>query len=311
MPKKWFLRKKKGNKRTGNLLGVQESEKQQPTQETLIQCSVSTLPYAISQWHDQSKVENQQVVDPARKSKFLGKSDSESTANTPTTPPIELRRKLSLLEEKRAIFQRRRYETSQDSSCDISHDTVVAASIGSTRKDSCDPENTVKRARHISVRKFDTFSTFEGTFDEDTGVGYLAGIEEVHSENYLSDRRYGKDKQDTHLVDDYEEPGSIMQQPGNDIPEGSTSLSQESAVRKNIRCVHRKNRNLTINQSNRQTTLNSEQLLPRAECKLSWKLPYEKMHFIFHANLHPAEKILPQVEGHPRTLVATANYREK
>ncbi|XP_043284557.1 ras and EF-hand domain-containing protein homolog isoform X2 [Venturia canescens] len=214
--------------------GVQESEKQQPTQETLIQCSVSTLPYAISKWHDQSKGEHQQPVESSRKSKFLGKSDSESTATAPTTPPIELRRKLSLLEEKRAIFQRRRYETSQDSSCDISHDTVVAASLGSTRKDSCDPENTVKRARHISVRKFDTFSTFEGTFDEDTGVGYLAGIEEVHSENYLTEpRKYGKDKKGTALVDEYEEAGNAMQQPGNDNAEGSTSLSQESVSSQN------------------------------------------------------------------------------
>lgn len=116
------------------------------------------------------------------------KSESESGIHDKlslSSSPREVRRKLSLLEEKRAIFQRRLFDTSRDSD---SGETVIAVDLDDEeRRRSSEPkreETTKKRARHISVKKFDTFSTFEGTFDEETGVGYLAGIEEDYTESY-------------------------------------------------------------------------------------------------------------------------------
>ena len=97
----------------------------------------------------------------------------------------DLRKKLLLLEERRAFFKKRAtqpissLESGSDSSLDNSGKTIV-----DTR--ACDKnlyQEYRRPARHISVRKFDTFSTFEGTFDEDTGLGYLAGIEEDHPES--------------------------------------------------------------------------------------------------------------------------------
>lgn len=221
----------------GNVSGDREyQERQQPTQETRFHCSVSTLPYAISKWSEQSPEIVQPHPESSKKPKLSVKSESESAVASPTRPPVELRRKLSLLEEKRAIFQRRRYETSQDSSDDISSATVVAASIDLSRKDSCDPESsgTKKRVRQISVRTFDTFSTFEGTFDEDTGVGYLAGIEEDYGENYLTDRRHAEDdneiSEEYNFAQDYGDRRRTMQNVGDNADQ-SRSMSQESAVR--------------------------------------------------------------------------------
>ncbi|XP_053999048.1 EF-hand calcium-binding domain-containing protein 4B isoform X1 [Hylaeus anthracinus] len=142
----------------------------------------STLPYTISKWPEPKAAKQ---PEPARKSKLNAKSESESGIRAKSSPH-EVRRKLSLLEEKRAIFQRRLFETTQDSD---SSETVIAVSLddedGRTPKDEEKREaQTKKKARHISVKKFDTFSTFEGTFDEETGVGYLAGIEEDYTESY-------------------------------------------------------------------------------------------------------------------------------
>ncbi|KAG7200577.1 hypothetical protein KM043_001138 [Ampulex compressa] len=151
-----------------------ESTKDPDPSDQSTQCS-STLPYAISKWPEQKEAPR---IDPSRK-KLSVKSDSES-ALTPKSSPIEVRRKLSLLEEKRALFQRRIFDSSRADS----GETVIASALEEDRTDQSSTDNTKKRARHISVRKFDTFSTFEGTFDEDTGVGYLAGIEEDYTESY-------------------------------------------------------------------------------------------------------------------------------
>ncbi|XP_078032499.1 RAS oncogene family member Rab32 isoform X2 [Augochlora pura] len=142
-------------------------------------CS-STLPYAISKWPEQKPGK------PGERKYWLNaKAESESGIHVKSSPH-EVRRKLSLLEEKRAIFQRRFYESNRDSE---SGDTVIAVDLNDeeNRKQELRREETTttkKRARHISVKKFDTFSTFEGTFDEETGVGYLAGIEEDYTESY-------------------------------------------------------------------------------------------------------------------------------
>ncbi|KAG6795260.1 ras and EF-hand domain-containing protein isoform X1 [Apis mellifera caucasica] len=76
-----------------------------------------------------------------------------------------------------------------------SGETVIAITLDDENKTSAkEEENRVeqnkkkKKARHISVKKFDTFSTFEGTFDEETGIGYLAGIEEDYTESYERQR---------------------------------------------------------------------------------------------------------------------------
>ena len=136
---------------------------------------------------------------------------------------------MSLLEEKRAIFQRRLFETTRDTD---SGETVIAVSVDDDDKSTATKEaearkkdegRTKKRARHISVKKFDTFSTFEGTFDEETGVGYLAGIEEDYTESY--DRQH-----DSYVA----AMGPMM----GDSAEKSKVVSQDSMVRNN-RLRHR------------------------------------------------------------------------
>lgn len=99
------------------------------------------------------------------------KSDPDIAPTSPRSSPVEVRRKLSLLEEKRAIFQRRFFDSSKD----------AAPGDGERRE-----EERKRRARQISVRTFDTFSTLEGTFDDDdAGLGsYLDGIEEDCTESY-------------------------------------------------------------------------------------------------------------------------------
>lgn len=163
-----------------------DSEQKSPRPEA--RCS-STLPYAISKWSEQ-KVSRSTSNEPTKKPKLNTKSESESSISKSSVR--EVRRKLSLLEEKRAIFQRRLFETSQDSD---SGETVIAITLDDENKTSAkEEENRVeqnkkkKKARHISVKKFDTFSTFEGTFDEETGIGYLAGIEEDYTESYERQR---------------------------------------------------------------------------------------------------------------------------
>lgn len=159
-----------------------DSEQKSPRPEA--RCS-STLPYAISKWSEQ-KASRSTSNEPTKKPKLNTKSESESSISRSSVR--EVRRKLSLLEEKRAIFQRRLFESNQDSD---SGETVIAITIDDEKKTLAKKEEnrveqnkTKKKARHISVKKFDTFSTFEGTFDEETGIGYLAGIEEDYTESY-------------------------------------------------------------------------------------------------------------------------------
>lgn len=161
-----------------------DSEQKSPRPEA--RCS-STLPYAISKWSEQKARPTSN--EPTKKPKLNTKSESESSISKSSVH--EVRRKLSLLEEKRAIFQRRLFETTQNTD---SGETVIAITIDDENKTSEEEKNRVeqnktkKKARHISVKKFDTFSTFEGTFDEETGIGYLAGIEEDYTESYERQR---------------------------------------------------------------------------------------------------------------------------
>lgn len=148
-----------------------DSESADNSSKSEARCS-STLPYAISKWPEQRNE--------PKKTKLNVKSESDS--NVPRSSPHEVRRKLSCLEEKRAIFQRRLFETTRDSL-----GTVIAVTLDDEDKSTPEKKRepaVKKKARHISVKKFDTFSTFEGTFDEETGVGYLAGIEEDYTESY-------------------------------------------------------------------------------------------------------------------------------
>lgn len=114
---------------------------------------------------------------PGRDEKSLkSESGSESSEQSPRTCLAQRRK--ALAEERRAFFQRRKL----DSTADTSGDTVIEVDVeDENRKREKAGAQTQKKARQISVRKFDTFSTFEGTFDEDTGVGYLAGIEEART----------------------------------------------------------------------------------------------------------------------------------
>lgn len=174
-----------------------------------------------------------------------GGGGSTGSDTRKATSPVELRRKLSLLEEKRAIFQRRLFESTRDDCVGDSGETVIAVTLDEDRdkryrdirrsndeefeldEDENDSDKvgngSRKKARHISVRKFDTFSTFEGTFDEDTGLGYLAGIEEDYTESF--------DRQDEEYVKLQSAVMAPMMAAGNDSIDKARSTSQESAVR--------------------------------------------------------------------------------
>ncbi|XP_015119201.1 ras-related protein Rab-44 [Diachasma alloeum] len=144
--------------------------------------AVSTLPYALSKWSDRSV----DIGGSSKKLKLAVKAGSESSLRTPpVTPPVELRRKLSLLEEKRAIFQRKFFASSEGiPSRDNSRDTVVGIRGSPSPEENPSeedpfPENFGNRrpSKHISVRTFDIYSTFDGDFDEES-EDYLEGIED-------------------------------------------------------------------------------------------------------------------------------------
>lgn len=152
-------------------------------------CS-STLPYALSKWPERGGETTRLADDAAvKRDKLKTKSSSDSLAVSRSSP-VEVRRKLSLLEEKRAIFQRRYFDTSYSSDRQTD-DTVINVGDGG-QSSITDNEISVerlperrekegkRRARQISVRTFDTFSTF----DEESALGYLGGIDEDLTESY-------------------------------------------------------------------------------------------------------------------------------
>lgn len=109
-----------------------------------------------------------------------------------------MRRKLSLLEEKRAIFQGRFFDsTSKDTQ---SGDTVIAVNI-----DDNNPCNTIgnnfldrheeerkRKARQISVRTFDTFSSLEGILLEEASADCLENIEDYTDSYNRMDNNYSR-----------------------------------------------------------------------------------------------------------------------
>ncbi|KAG5309105.1 RAB32 protein, partial [Pseudoatta argentina] len=144
-------------------------QSQQANQDNASLC-VSTLPYSLSKWSESSKTKL--AEDPvAGKGKVKTKYDSDSSEYVPSTSsPVDVRRKLSLLEEKRAIFQRRFFDSrSRDTTC--SYETVIARDdLSSTNSNEFlqqGEEGRKKKVRHISVKTFDTFSTFGNTLDEE------------------------------------------------------------------------------------------------------------------------------------------------
>lgn len=151
-------------------------------------CS-STLPYALSRWPERAETttatKRQLADDVARRGGRL-KSDSDSTIASKSSP-VEVRRKLSLLEEKRAIFQRRFFDSSSRSTRDTqSDDTVIIVGglTSSVADEQREEEERRRRARQISVRTFDTFSTFKDTLDSEGELAYLeSGFEEDYTDS--------------------------------------------------------------------------------------------------------------------------------
>ncbi|XP_011699021.1 PREDICTED: ras and EF-hand domain-containing protein homolog isoform X1 [Wasmannia auropunctata] len=161
--------------------GQQDTERysQQETRDNTSrsdeQC-ISTLPYALSRWPERS--ETKLAEDLVTRRGKVKKYDSDSSECMPSTSsPVEVRRKLSLLEEKRAIFQRRFFDsTSKDAT--RSDETVIDVNARDDRDDLSGTnsneflqqreEERKKKVRHISVKTFDTFSdTFGNTLDEE------------------------------------------------------------------------------------------------------------------------------------------------
>lgn len=173
--------------------------------------SVSTLPYTISKWSEESS----EIETSRKKTKLSVRSESEASVVTPT---LEYRKKLSLLEEKRAIFQRKYFESSlntgskDDSRCTVIDTTAATGGGGGGGSvDESDNKNQnftsgKKPSRHISVRNFDGFSTF----DEEDLAGYLEDID---------------DKIDINTPGSF----SIMSTESNDMP--PRRLSGDSGVR--------------------------------------------------------------------------------
>ncbi|KAK0180418.1 hypothetical protein PV327_006062 [Microctonus hyperodae] len=147
--------------------------------------TVSTLPYALSKWPEK-KLETK-TSGQFKKSKLSVKSESESSLTrhlSVKTSPVEVRRKLSLLDEKRAIFQRKYFKSSEeeeDLSFGTSRDTVIHATNESLDRfvESTDGKKTVdnssdlKSSRPISVKTFDTF--------DEQSLDYLDDIDERFS----------------------------------------------------------------------------------------------------------------------------------
>ncbi|XP_018357219.1 PREDICTED: ras and EF-hand domain-containing protein homolog isoform X2 [Trachymyrmex septentrionalis] len=157
---------------------------QQADQDNASRC-VSTLPYSLSKWSESSKTKL--ADDPvARKGKVKTKYDSDSSEYVPSTSsPVDVRRKLSLLEEKRAIFQGRFFDSrSKDTTC--SNETVIDArdDLSSTNSNEFlqqREEERKKKVRHISVKPFDAFSTFADTHDgEDFSEDYSDSSSNYH-----------------------------------------------------------------------------------------------------------------------------------
>lgn len=126
------------------------------------------------------------MEDPAStRGKVRTKYDSDSSGCMPSTSSsVEVRRKLSLLEEKRAIFQRRFFDstsrdtTRSDETVIDTHDELLSTNSNEFLQQR--EEEKKKKVRHISVRTFDTFSSFGNTLNEedlsedynDTGSNY-------------------------------------------------------------------------------------------------------------------------------------------
>ncbi|RLU21054.1 hypothetical protein DMN91_007670 [Ooceraea biroi] len=158
------------------------------------QCS-STLPYALSKWPEISETKFVHDAE-VRRSKLKTRSESDSSASR--SSPVEVRRKLSLLEEKRAIFQRRFFDSSSKDT--QSDDTVIAVTVADDNPCTTDnnfldqrDEERKRKARQISVRTFDTFSSLEGTLLEEAPSDYLDGVEEDYTESYnRTDNNYSR-----------------------------------------------------------------------------------------------------------------------
>lgn len=122
----------------------------------------------MSRWPEHS--ETKLPEDPATRSgKIKAKYDSDLSEYTPSiSSPVKTRRKLSLLEEKRAIFQQRFFDTkSEDTTC--SDEPVINVNARGELSSSNESlqqreKEKQKKVRHISVRLFDTF---DNTFDEE------------------------------------------------------------------------------------------------------------------------------------------------
>lgn len=149
--------------------------------------TVSTLPYALSKWPEK-KFDTKTSSGQFKKTKLSIKSESESSLTrnlSVKTSPVEVRRKLSLLDEKRAIFQRKYFKSSEeeeeDLSLDTSRDTVIHAATESLDKfiELTDGKKTknnssdLKSSRPISVKTFDTF--------DEQSLDYLDDIDERFS----------------------------------------------------------------------------------------------------------------------------------
>lgn len=126
----------------------------------------------MSRWPERSEIKP--AEDPvARSGKAKARHDSDSFEGVPSTPsPVEIRRKLSLLEEKRAIFQRRFFDSKSEDAC--SNETVIDINTRDELSSTSNAEflqqreeERKKKVRHISVRTFDTFSTLGNTLDEE------------------------------------------------------------------------------------------------------------------------------------------------
>ncbi|XP_011166200.1 uncharacterized protein LOC105200376 isoform X1 [Solenopsis invicta] len=150
-------------------------------------CS-STLPYALSRWPERSETNVAKLAEgSAIRSRVKAKYDSSDSSEYMPSTSSFVRRKLSLLEEKRAIFQQRFFDSwSRDATrsdeividLNIHNDpsnTTTNELFQQRREEEEEEEEEKKKVRHISVRTFDTFSTFDNSLDDDLSEDYDTG----------------------------------------------------------------------------------------------------------------------------------------
>jgi len=157
--------------RVVKFLACADTEQQDNASRSTAQCS-STLPYALSKWPEISETKFVHVE--------VGGNEPRRKLELDSSSSVEVRRKLSFLEEKRAIFQRRFFDSSSRDtrSYGATMDATIDDPSAASDKDLLKGNNE----RKTNVSTFDAFPGLEGVLLEPSD--HLDDIEEDCTESY-------------------------------------------------------------------------------------------------------------------------------